>query len=205
MRSPFCSPLRFLPRLALVAALALGAGACAYMPISTLIKLRSFDLGTFDPAALRVAIQVPDLLERRSGAVVRVEVWTQADKRDLKEHVIAMEGLSDAGELAPLAAFAQAGMKTHLYRIAARDVALIRALQAEGIARHKAGQKGGGVEIKPEPKACRTRDLPPGPFPANLLARVAPGEGYLVVLRNVDLHLELSNRGISLSEQVPPC
>jgi len=196
---------RFLLRLVLAAMLMPGLGACAYMPIATLIQLRSFDLGTFDPAALRVAIQVPDYLERRPGAVVRVKAWTRPDKSDEKEHVIAMESLSDAHELAPLAAFAQAGMKTHLYRVAARDVGVIRAVQAEGAARHKAGQKGGGVEIKPEPKACRTRDLTPGPFPANLLARVATGEGYLVVLRNVDLHLELSNRGISLAEQVPPC
>ena len=199
------SPRRFLSHLALASALISGVGACAYMPITTLIKLRSFDLGTFDPAALRVAIQVPDFLERRPGAVVRVMVWTRPDKSNAKEHVIAMESLSEASELAPLAAFAQAGMKTHLYRVSARDVGVIRALQAEGVARHKAGHKGGGVEMKPEPKACRTQDIPPGPFPAHLLARVASGEDYLVVLRNVDLHLELSNRGISLAEEVPPC
>lgn len=192
-------------RLVLSGMLALGTSACAYMPVSTLYKLRSFDLGAFDPAALRVAIQVPDYLERRPGTVVRVEVWTKTDKSDVKEHVIAMESLSEANELAPLAGFAQVGMKTHLYKVSARDVGIIRALQAEGVARHKAGHKGGGVEIKPEPKACRTRDLPPGPFPAHLLARVASGEGYIVVLRNVDLHLELNNRGISLAEQLPPC
>jgi hypothetical protein len=193
------------PRLALASALVLGTSACAYMPVSTMVKLRSFDLGTFDPAALRVALQVADFVERRPGAVVRAQVWTREDKSDLKEHVITMESVQEAGELAPLASFAKAGMKTHLYKVAARDVAVIRALQAEGVARHKAGQKGGGVEIKPEPKACRTRDIPPGPFPAHLLAQVNPQQGYMVVLRNVDLHLELSNRGLSLEEQVPPC
>lgn len=205
MRPRLAFSRRFLSGLALVGALMLGAAGCAYMPVSTLIALRTFDLGTFDPAALRVAIQVADGVERRPGAVVRAEVWTKPDKSDAKVHVIAMESVNEASELAPLAPFAQAGMTVHLYKVSPRDVALIRTLQAEGVARHKAGQKGGGVEIKPEPKACRTREIPPGPFLATLLARVAPGEGYLVVLRNVDLHLELSNRGISLEEQVPSC
>jgi hypothetical protein len=202
---PFlCTVRRALPRV-FASVLMLAAAACAYMPLSTLYRLRSFDLGTFDPAALRVALQVPEVLERRPGAVVRLEVWTQPDKRDLKEHVISMESVQEAGERAPLAAFAKEGMKTHLYKVSARDVMVIRALQAEGVARHRAGQKGGGVEIKPEPKACRTRDIPPGPFPAHLLVQLVPTEGYMVVLRNVDLHLELSQRGLSLEAQVPPC
>lgn len=190
--------------LAAMVALAAVLGGCAYVPLSSLYRLKSFDLGAFDPAALRVAIRINEAVARRPGAVVKVETVFNGDEASRRVQEIAMESVTEAGELAPLSSFAQGGEAVYLYRIAPRDVARVRALQEEGRARAKSGAKA-SVEIKPEPKGCLARPLPPGPLHADLVMRIAPQEPYFVVLKRVELRSELANRGVDLADHLPPC
>jgi len=179
-------------------------GACAYVPLSSLYRLKSFDLGAFDPAALRIAIRISDAVERRPGAVVKIETVFSGEEASRRVQEIAMESVTEAGELAPLGSFNQSGEKLYLYRIAPKDVARVRALQEEGKARSKSGAKA-NVEIKPEPKGCLARPLPPGPLHADLIVRIEPQEPYFVVLKRLELRSELANRGVDLAEHLPPC
>lgn len=192
-----------LCRLVPLAAAGLLAG-CAYMPLSTIYRLKSFDLGAFDPSALRVAIRISDAVERRPGAVVKVETVFGGVESTRQTQEIAMESVGEANELAALSSFAQAGEKVFLYRIAPRDVARVRALQEDGKARAQSGAKA-SVELKPEPKACLSRAVPPGPLYADLIARIEPQEPYFVVLKRLELRSELANRGVDLAEHLPPC
>lgn len=179
-------------------------GGCAYVPLSSLYRLKSFDLGAFDPAALRVAIRISDAVERRPGAVVKIETMFNGDEANRRVQEIAMESVTEAGELAPLGSFNQSGERLYLYRIAPKDVARVRALQEEGKARATSGAKA-KVEIKPEPKGCLARPLPPGPLHADLIARIEPQEPYFVVLKRLELRGELANRGVDLAEHLPSC
>lgn len=191
-------------RVFLPAMLALATAGCAYMPFSTIYRLKSFDLGAFDPAALRIAIRIHEAIERRPGAVVHIE--TRAEGKETPQEVVdvALESVTQPAELAPLAAMAQEGEKLFLYRIAPKDVARVRKLQEDGKARTQAGVKT-QVEIKPEPKGCLAQPLPPGPLYADLIARIEPNEPYFTVLRRVELRGELANRGVDLAEHLPPC
>lgn len=197
------SPSSSARRLLALAAAGLLAG-CAYMPLATIYRLKSFDLGGFDPAALRVAIRISDAVERRPGTVVKIETVFNGDEASRRVQEIALDAVNDPGELHALASFAQAGERLYLYRIAPKDVARVRALQDEGKAHAKSGVKT-NVEIKPEPKACLSRPLPPGALPADLIARIEPQEPYFVVLKRVELRSELANRGVDLADHLPPC
>lgn len=195
---------RFVPRLAAAAIAALAAG-CAYVPFEAMYRLKSFDLGNFDPAALRIAIRISDAVERRPGAVVKVETVMAGDEATRKTQEIALESVTEPKELIPLSNFQQAGETVFLYRIAARDVARVRALQEEGKAADTKAKGKTKVEVKAEPKACLARPIPPGPLYADLIARTAAGDPYFTVLRRVELRGELANRGVDLGEHLPPC
>lgn len=198
-------PLRRLFRPLAAASLAAFASACAYVPFEAMYRLKSFDMGSFDPAALRIAIRISDAVQRRPGAVVKVETVFAGDEATRKAHEIALESVTEPKELIPLSSFQQAGETVFLYRIAPRDVERVRALQEQGKAASQNAKGKSSVEVKAEPKACLARPIPPGPLHADLIARIAPQDPYFTVLRRVELRGELANRGVDLAEHLPPC
>lgn len=192
-------------RVSVCAALcALSLSACGHVPVSTMYQLRKFDPATFDPAQLRVAMRVSDAIAPRPDSVRLRLVATLAGQGERKMDVVLLS-VNKPEEVAPLGPFRQEGAKLHLYRVNELDVARIRALQAEGIAARSRNPGNNGLTLAVDMDSCRWGALPDGAIYSTTLVRVDPAQGYLVLLKDVDLRKELTKLGKSIDDAIPPC
>ena len=191
-------------------ALALGCvaalTACGHMPVTGLVALRNFDAATFDPAALRLAMQMPDAIApRRHGVKLEVTLWSDVDAAHRTRRSFVLEETIESDVQAALAPFARAGRIIHAYRVAPKDVAVISALQAQGIemGRQHPGQNhlafGAGME------ACRLSDMPTDSLPTTTLLSVTPQAGFVELLRDFDLKEEVRKAGKDVDRELQPC
>lgn len=131
-----CPPAVALPhRIRLAPALAAGLSlllsGCGHVPLTTMAKLRNFDIATADPAQLRVAIRAPDWLEPREGGAAILFKLKQGDAAEREER-FALEPAEEPAETAQLAGHRLPGERIRAWRIAAAEVARARAFQEEG-------------------------------------------------------------------------
>ncbi len=188
--------------LALVAALL--AAACGHIPVSTMVRLRSFDLSTVDPLALRVAVRVPDALAPRPDGVKLVVASRIADEPPRREAFVLKPAL-EAAELAQLDAFAAKGAAIAAYRLDPADAPRVKALQAEGVKAKVEHPGRNAFTISIGAEACRRTPLPDGPLLLTTYLRPDEQTGYLVFLKDIDLRQEASATDKTIDEWTPPC
>lgn len=182
------------------AGLAALLAGCGHVPVSTMVKLRSFDALRFDPSLMRIATQSPDWLAPRPGGA-HLKLTLKHDDETRIERFALQEATKDAG----LASFEKAGRRIDVFRLSEADAARVRALQAEGLERRvKSGAKGSAT-IAADIAACRRRDLPDGPILGSTLIEVDPGQGWMTLLSSVDLRKAAADAGEALSDRLPPC
>lgn len=192
-------------RVLLLASLAaLGLAACGHMPVSTMVALRSFDFSTFDPTALRAAVQLPEALFLKADGVslkVTVKFGDEAPEVD----TFVLRQVVSPDETAPLARFAKSGEVVFAYALTERDVAAVRALQEQG-RRVRAEHPGkNSIAIAVEPHACRRGVLPPGPVLSTTYLRPDAATGYVTFLRDVDLREAMKRGGLDFEAATPAC
>ncbi|MGD0187543.1 MAG: hypothetical protein ABSC25_20150 [Roseiarcus sp.] len=192
--------LRF--SLALLATLL--AAACGHMPVSTMIRLRSFDLTTIDPLALRVAVRTPDALAPRPDGVKLVVASRIADEPPRREAFVLKPAL-EAAELAQLDAFAAKGAAIAAYRLDPADAPRVKALQAEGVSAKAEHPGRNNFTISIGAEACRRAPLPDGQLLLTTYLRPDEQTGYLVFLKDIDLRQEASATDKTIEEWTPPC
>lgn len=197
----FASARRFLASLALASTLS----GCGHMPVSTMVQLRSFDFMTFDPALLRAAVLTPGMIRPKIGTST-LDVTLVIAGRDPKktEHRFVLAPFLERDE-AMLARHRREGDRAHIFRLSEADVERLRDIQRQMREAPRDGQGRNSLSINVSSKACRTAPLPAAPLLTTTLLRTNPEQGYLVLLRDVDLRAELLKVGVNPEAEILPC
>ncbi|KPF95790.1 hypothetical protein IP86_18060 [Rhodopseudomonas sp. AAP120] len=193
------SVMRFPVSLKLAAAaLVLGAlTACSSVPVTSMVKLARTDLSATDPAALRIAVRLPQGLRPRR-VTLRVTIAVGADKR---EQAFVLADLDDAGELLSLAGEVTNDTMIYAFRIAPADVPRLLAVRDE-MAAHKAKGERGSLTIDVGAEACRLGALPAKTLITTYLKTEHAGD-FFPLTRDVDLRKDVPKE--AAPERIPLC
>lgn len=163
----------------------------SHVPLSSMSRLSSLKLEDIDPAHLRVAARMPELIEPRKAGV-KVTLTLGSAKTEL-----VLEPATEPRELAALSSFQRAGTRLWSYRLTAADGARLRGLIAVAVA---AGEKW--VSIAAGVDACRRGPLGTTPLPATTFLRT-DATGFIVLAEDLDLRSVVPEH--ELAAKVPPC
>jgi len=195
-----------LKKTALALGCAAALAACGHMPIASLVALRNFDAATFDPATLRLAMQMPDAIApRRHGVKLEVTLWSDVDAAHRTRRSFVLEETIESEVQAELAPFARPGRVMHAYRVAPKDIEVIRALQAEGSAMGRQHPGQNHLSIGTGMEACRLGDMPTDSLPTTTWLEVTRGSGFIALLRDFDIKEEARKAGKNIDVELPPC
>lgn len=180
------------------AAMALGAlTACSSVPITSMVKLVRTDLAATDPAALRIAVRLPQGLRPRR-VTLRVTVAVGADKR---EQAFVLADLDDPGELLSLKDEVTNDTMIYAFRIAPEDVPRLLVVRDQ-MAAHKARGERGSLTIGVGAEACRTGTLPAKTLVTTYLKTERTGD-FFPLTRDVDLRKDVPKEAVP--ERIPLC
>ena len=179
------------------------ATACATIPLTSMYKLRKFDLTTTDIAVLRVAVQKPRYIGISKGGAKMV---VSAEKKDgsysqSQDFVLdeLPKGSVDASQLPNPVKWSDISG----YRIALKDIGRLRALRMN-IAQMKkqhGDQIAGSLSVSVE--GCTRMAPPDGPVPITVWIKSEETEQYVVLLENIDLR-QIMTQG-NQSMELRPC
>jgi hypothetical protein len=198
--------MRFFHTAFALGAVVLASG-CGHMPVTTMVRMRNFDFATFNPAALRVAVRVPDALRvRKDGA--RLSVQIEHEGSEPSTSLFTLQELKGPADHAALKSYEVIGTRMFVFTASAADAARIRSLQAEGRAyreAHPGKSRKSRLTINISADSCRTGPLPSGPLLTTTYVHPDPETGFLVFLRDVDLRKQVEEIGGSIEALVPEC
>lgn len=180
--------------------LALFLAACGHVPLMSMVTLAGVDFATTDPALLRAAIKLPQVIEPRpNGATLRVAVKL-ADGRDLAQDFKLSE-TADERDVLVLHAELDPGMRVFAYRIEPSELERLKVFRRTVLAQ-KHEQKV-GLEISIKPEACRGGALPPGPLLMTTYIKTSETNRYVTLARDVDLRTLAPGRDAAAA--IPAC
>jgi hypothetical protein len=191
---------RFPPCFALAAFLSscTNLTVMSHVPLSTLSRLSSLKVADIDPELLRVAVRLPAALEpRQQGVSVHLVISGSSDMPAQTES-FTLEPVSQANELAAIAAWQRPDTRLWLYQLAPPDVLRLRHIMSE-----KSSRSGSaGVTISAGAEACHRAPLSPGPLPTTTLLRTS-ASGYFALVENFDIRNLVADQDIAA--KIPPC
>lgn len=202
-----CSFHRAVP-LALLALVASVLAACGSIPVSSLWKLRSLNLETLDPAALRAAVVHPPGLKLQGDALVlsvsvsrKVRLPNGGTTTELLEEKLPLQEVRSTAERSALADYDRPQAHTQIWRIDPAALPRLQALRATALGWKgtDTGQRelGLGLELAGcQDGGARSRTV------TTLMRFTEPGE-YIPLLRNMDLAETMS--AAELKTRFPDC
>jgi len=162
------------------------------MPVTSMIRLARVDFETTDPAQLRAAVRLPQVLQPLPHSMVlRVAVAVGRNAPESRDFV-----LREIPQPVELAGEVRAEERIFAYRLDDADVPRVSAFRSELIARKRDG-RGGVIAISVVPRACKVTELPDGPILFTTYLRTAETVDYVTVARDVDLRTLLPGRDIA--------
>jgi len=162
------------------------------MPVTSMIRLARVDFETTDPAQLRAAVRLPQVLQPLPHSMVlRVAVAVGRNAPESRDFV-----LREIPQPVELAGEVRAEERIFAYRLDDADVPRVSAFRSELIARKRDG-RGGAIAISVVPRACKVAELPDGPILFTTYLRTAETVDYVAVARDVDLRTLLHGRDIA--------
>lgn len=191
--------MRF-PALLNLAAAALALGvltACSSVPVTSMLKLVRTDISAIDPAALRIAVRLPQGLRPRR-VTLRITIAVGSDKR---EQAFVLTELDDPAELLSLAGEVTNGTTIYAFRIAPADVQRLLTIRDE-MAAHKAKGERGSLTIGVGAEACRIGTLPAKTLITTYLKTERAGD-FFPLTRDIDLRKDVPKEAVP--ERIPLC
>lgn len=193
----------FVPRLIRVAAVLVAVPAmlagCTSMPLTSMVKLARTDFTTVDPAALRVAVKVPQGIRPRPHGVRLVLTTVVEGQKDVREFVL--DDVADLAELASLRGEVSKGTAVHAFRLAAADVTRLVAARASVLERKQRGASG-SITLGVAADGCRTGPLPDR-IPLTTYLRTESDGAFFPLARDIDLRAAVP--ADALMDTIPPC
>ena len=172
---------------------------CGYGVPSTLREMAALDPLRADPAAIEIALATPaGLSVRNDGVRMTVDV-ARSDRDEKWSQSYALQVRSGA---APVLAV-DAGSRVSVYRLAAADVARLRALQAEAVGwQSETPPPKGSASIGLGVDACKIGAGPATDARSSAYIKLGPGGNFQPLIRPVSLRDFL---GQAAFDAIPPC
>lgn len=95
---------------------------CASVPLSTMWKMRNFDLGTTDVRQLRAAVRTPDFMRIADGKVILSMTLTDTKGIVHADEKFKLVRVKKPSQAAGLRRYAKPGFSLHAFRLSAKDV-----------------------------------------------------------------------------------
>lgn len=170
----------------LASAAALMLAGCSSVPLTSIPRLARIDAKTTDLSMLRVAVQLPEVLQPRSGGVKLDVVTKVAGEAEAKTSFSMME-MSEARDRADLPPPPPLGSATHAYRLSPADAARFEALRAAMVEQGRQGRRGSmglGVAAK---EFCRANAAPQSALPVTIYLMTSETKSFVAVVKDFDL------------------
>ncbi|MEO1159969.1 MAG: hypothetical protein AAFW74_05830 [Pseudomonadota bacterium] len=177
--------------------------SCATIPVSSIYKLRNFDLATTDVSKLRVAVQIPQSIRiRPAGAKMVIAARLQDGSLNQHETFVLdeLDAPAGAGEQRPKP---EKWTQVAAYRLNRADIDRISAFR-DKIAQLKQ-RYGNGVKgsISVGVDSCARTLIADGPVLITTWIKSEETAEYVVLNRNLDLRHEAEKAGHAL--EIEPC
>ena len=184
----------------LMSAAALVLAGCSSVPLTSIPPLARIDAKTTDLSMLRVAVQLPDALRPRSGAVKLDVVTKLAGEAEAKTSFAMMElSVRERGGLpAP-----PQNSSIYAYRLSPEDAARFEALRASMVEQGKNGKRGSmglGVAAR---EFCRANAAPQAALLVTIYLMTSETKSFIPVIRDFDLLSDPAMAGGL--ESIQPC
>jgi hypothetical protein len=185
-------PSLFVRSVLIVGCIALLAilSGCMRIPLGSLWALKQFSFETFEPATVRLAMQLPQGVSLKSGSLVVDSKVKREGEPVVEEHFTLRES-RDRNDFIGLPEVNAAEGRWVVLKFDADEAARIRAMR-QGLAARKAADAASGVkgknsvEIGAAPKFCRTGTVK-GDAKVSGALYWAVDKGYVKVLRETSL------------------
>jgi hypothetical protein len=176
---------------------------CMSVPAASIAKLQRLSPLEADPAQIRAAVLHPDFITLRDGDVTLTVTYRPSGTGPVvNEQFRAGASIADpmASELRERI---QPGQTATVVKLAAADIAKLRAAQA-AIAAHKASGGKGKGSLSVGATGCRNAPVPDGDARFSTWLKVSTAEPFLPLIADADLAAMLRQAGTSL-EAMPAC
>ncbi|MEP1188769.1 hypothetical protein [Roseibium sp.] len=190
----------------LVAGLLLFLTACGHIPLTTLIKLNSFDVLTTAPEELRVAVKYPDNIRiPKDGARMRLTLKEKSGGKMLMKKELTFEKVTSPAEKAELASELQTGWRIGIFRLPRRQVPVFEAFQTHLVSMSKAERDTmeGSLDISVD--GCLVSSGKPGRIVVSTYLKAPELGGYVPLVRNADLEEMMAAEGLTDEAPLKDC
>ena len=167
--------------------------------------LDRFNPATTDPDHFRLAVRHPDRMKVPDGAArVLVVLSDKKTGRVIQEKRIELQRTMPGEQAAKVRAEAPENL-VFVYRILAKQVAELRALQAKYLAMPKSRQQTIGGSLSIEVTGCKLDAADTGEMLISTYLKTSELETFVALAENLDLrHTQQGNRS-DLRDPIPPC
>jgi hypothetical protein len=177
--------------------------SCATIPVSSIYKLRNFDLATTDVSKLRVAVQIPQSIRIRTAGVTMVVAARLENGSLSQQETFVLDELVTSTGSAEQGPKPAKWTQVAAYRLKLADTARMTAFR-ETIAqlkqRHGDEVKG---SISIDVDSCARTLIADGPVLITTWIKSEETVEYVVLSRNFDLRRETEKAGHAL--EIKPC
>jgi hypothetical protein len=195
-----------LLRIAAPVCFALFLGACGHVPLTSMVKLRAFDLKTTDPEQLMVAVRHPDWIRiPQGGAVMVIEERRAPEGPVVQRDEIVFEQIEGADEPAGLAPERRSGTTLSVFAVTPEDADRVRSVQRRLGARRSQGSSRASGSLSVSVKGCRVGPVPEGPVPVSTFLAAAEFDGFVPLLRDFDLKAAMREAGAPVEDTIASC
>lgn len=207
-------PRPFLPAFARIAlfrvaapvCVALLLAACGHVPLTSMVKLRAFDLKTTDPEQLMVAVRHPDWIRiPQGGAVMIIKERSAPEGPVVQRDEIVFERIEGAREPAGLASERRNGTTLSVFAVAPGDADRVRSVQRRLGARRSQDASRASGSLSVSVKGCRVGPVPEGPVPVSTFLAAGEFDGFVPLLRDFDLKAAMREAGAPVEDTIASC
>ena len=174
---------------------------CGTMPVSSVYKLRNFDIKTTNLAKFYAAVRIPQSLAPRENGVT-IDLGFASKKAGIKfSERIVLQQINAIPSIA-LDAARQPGFQIYVFKLNDKDAQKMR-LTRERISLLRKKHDDGKGSISIEAKTCKRSAIPDGPLYLSTYLKSAGLEDFVVLVNNANIK-NLGDLEKSLGE-IPFC
>ncbi|UES48230.1 hypothetical protein [Roseibium aggregatum] len=167
--------------------------------------LDRFNPATTDPDLFRLAVRHPDRMKVPDGAAtVHVVLSDKETGRVVQEKRIELQRTTTGEQAAEVRAEAPENVVT-VYRIPAKQVAELRALQAKYLAMPQSRQQSIGGSLSIDVTGCKLDAADTGEMLISTYLKTSELETFVALAENFDLRNTQASSRNDLENSIPPC
>jgi len=158
---------------------------CGTIPVSSIYKLRNFDIKTTNLAKFFAAVRIPQSLAIREQGV-KIDLGFKSEKAEIQftEHIIMQQ--IDSLPSPALKGAQKSGYKIYIFKLNDRDAQKMRVVRSR-INRLRKEHDDGVGSLSIDVETCRRGALPGGPLFLSTYLKSAELDDFVVLVNNADI------------------